>query len=107
MPATEKMHTENAESSFSVFFVCILQWPALSFVASNFGIEAYQSRFEILLVTEAGFVVSLIHLECAPIGCIGYLQIPIMSSKDAHSGAFFRFSQIIALVSGLGWSVPG
>jgi len=63
MPATEKMHTENAESSFSVFFVCILQWPALSFVASNFGIEAYQSRFEILLVTEAGFVVSLIHLD--------------------------------------------
>ena len=40
MPATEKMHTENTESSFSVFSVCILPWPALSVVASNFGIEA-------------------------------------------------------------------
>jgi len=39
MPATEKTHTENTERSFSVFSVCILQWPALSVVASNFGIE--------------------------------------------------------------------
>jgi len=43
MPATEKMHTENTESSFSVFFVCILQWPALSFIASNFEIEVESS----------------------------------------------------------------
>jgi len=41
MPATEKMNTENTESSFPVFSVCILQWPALSVVASNFGIEVY------------------------------------------------------------------
>ena len=40
MPATEKMHTENKEKEISVFSVCILQWPALSVVASNFGIEA-------------------------------------------------------------------
>jgi len=39
MPATE--------SSFSVFSVCILQWPALSVVASNFGIEVYQHSFAI------------------------------------------------------------
>jgi len=39
MPATEKMHTENTESSFSVFSGRILQWPASSVVASNFGIE--------------------------------------------------------------------
>jgi len=34
------MHTENTGSSFSVLSVGILQWPALSVVASNFGIEA-------------------------------------------------------------------
>jgi len=44
MPATEKMRTENTESSFSVFSVCILQWPALSVVASNFGIEVYSDQ---------------------------------------------------------------
>ena len=38
MPATEKTHTENTQISFSVFSVCILQWPALSVVACNFGI---------------------------------------------------------------------
>jgi hypothetical protein len=40
-----KMHTENTESYFSVFSVCILQWPALSVVASNFGIEGKMEFF--------------------------------------------------------------
>ena len=46
------MRTENTESSFSVFSVCILPWPALSVVASNFGIEVYLGRSEAFLVVQ-------------------------------------------------------
>jgi hypothetical protein len=38
-----------------------------------------QPHIDILLVTEVDSVVSFIHLECAPFGCIGYLQYPIVT----------------------------
>jgi hypothetical protein len=45
----------------------------------------FQPDFKILLVSEVDFVVSFVHLECAPFGCIGYLQIPTITNNDAHS----------------------
>jgi hypothetical protein len=63
-----------------------------------FKLLSHQSGFEILLVTEVGFVVSFIHLECAPFGCIMVLQIPIIPNNGAYSRVFYHFSQIITLV---------
>jgi hypothetical protein len=54
-----------------------------------------------LLVSEVDFVVSFVHLECAPFGCVGYLQTPITTNNDAHSRLFHLFSQEITLVYGL------
>jgi hypothetical protein len=59
---------------------------------------AFQSGFKILLVSEVDFVVSFVHLECAPFGCVGYLQTPITTNNDAHSRLFHFFSQEITLV---------
>src|SRR5690606_21653594 len=60
-----------------------------------FVLLSYQSGFEVLLVTEVDFVVSFIHLECAPFGCIGYLQVPIITNNEAHSIHFLPFPLII------------
>jgi hypothetical protein len=59
---------------------------------------SYQPGVEILLVTEEDFVVSFVHLECAPFGCIGYIQFPIITNSDAHFRTIFKFSQKITLV---------
>jgi len=56
------------------------------------GSLSYQSAVEILLVTEVDFVVSFIHLKCAPFGCIGYLQVPIITNSDAHFRLFIKSS---------------
>jgi hypothetical protein len=59
---------------------------------------SYQPGVEIFLVTKIDFVVSFIHLECAPLGCIGYLQYPIITNSDAHSRVICKFSQLSTLV---------
>jgi hypothetical protein len=63
-----------------------------------------------LLVTEVDFVVSFIHLECAPFGYIGYVQVPIITNNEAHSSycppllsiihadVRSKFSQIMVIV---------
>jgi len=56
---------------------------------------SYEPGIKILLVTEEDFVVSFIHLKCAPFGCIGYLQVPIITNNDAHFRAIFKLSQKI------------
>jgi hypothetical protein len=50
------------------------------------------AKAEILLVTEVDSVVSFIHLECAPYGCIGYLLFPIITNSDAHSRPICKYS---------------
>jgi hypothetical protein len=49
---------------------------------------SYQAGVKILLVTGVDFVVSFIHLECAPFGCIGSTQCPIITNNEAHSRDF-------------------
>ena len=53
---------------------------------------SHQPGIEILLVTEVDSVISFIHLECAPFGCIGYLQYPIITNSDTYSRPFCKFS---------------
>jgi hypothetical protein len=52
---------------------------------------SYQAGVKILLVTGVDFVVSFIHLECAPFGCIGYTQYPIITINEAHFRDYFPF----------------
>jgi hypothetical protein len=54
-------------------------------------LSSHQPGFEILLVTEVGFVVFFIHLKCAPFGCIGNIQVPIITNSDAHFRVFQAF----------------
>jgi hypothetical protein len=58
-----------------------------------FILFSYQPGAEIFLVTEVDFVVSFIHLKCAPFGCIGYLQVPIITNNDAHFRPIYKLSQ--------------
>ena len=51
----------------------------------------FQPRFKILLVSEVGFMVSFVHLECAPIDCTSYMQSPITTNNDARSGVVSPF----------------
>ncbi|MBZ5497859.1 MAG: hypothetical protein LAP85_15755, partial [Acidobacteriia bacterium] len=37
------------------------------------------------------FVVSFVHLECAPFGCISYMLIPIITNNEAHSRVVSAF----------------
>jgi hypothetical protein len=41
--------------------------------------------FKILLVSLQDFVVSFVHLECAPLGCSRNIKGPITINNDAHS----------------------
>ena len=52
-----------------------------------------QPGIKIMLVTKVDFVVSFVHLECAPFGFSGYLQYPIITSNDAHVRVYFKLSQ--------------
>jgi hypothetical protein len=55
----------------------------------------HQPGFKILLVSEVDFVVSFIHLECAPFDCIVNMLIPI----TINNGACFRlFSTFLAKI---------
>jgi hypothetical protein len=45
-----------------------------------------------LLVTEVDFVVSFVHLECAPFGCSGNITVPIITNSDAHFRVAFKYS---------------
>ena len=49
-----------------------------------FGVPSCPPGPKILLVTEVDFMVSLICLEWAPLGCIGYVQSPIIANDEAH-----------------------
>jgi hypothetical protein len=51
----------------------------------------FQSGIKILLVSEVDFVVSFVHLECAPFGCSGYMQYPIITNNEAHSRVVSHF----------------
>jgi hypothetical protein len=66
-----------------------------------FILFSYQPGIEILLVTEEDFVVSFVHLKCAPFGCIGYIQFPIITNSDAHFSTILKSSQEITPVYGL------
>jgi hypothetical protein len=59
---------------------------------------SYEPGIKILLVTEDDFVVSFIHLECAPFGCSGYFNVPIITNSDAHFRVIIKFSLKITLV---------
>ena len=63
----------STESSFSVFSVCILQWPALSVVASNFGIEVQSTH------CKAAFRGSLFGIGIAIGFCSGILLADFQS----------------------------
>jgi hypothetical protein len=43
------------------------------------------SFLKISLVSVQDFVVSFVHLECAPFGCSSNIQVPITINNDAHS----------------------
>jgi hypothetical protein len=53
---------------------------------------SHQTGFKILLVTKADFVVSFIHLKCAPFGCISNIQVPITTNNDTHFRHICNFS---------------
>jgi len=59
--------------------------------------EGYQSwigyfNLRTRVGVEVDFVVSFVHLECAPIDCGGYMQSPITINNDARSRLFHPFS---------------
>jgi hypothetical protein len=55
-----------------------------------------QPSIEILLVTEKDFVVSFIHLECAPFGYISNMQVPIIPNNEAHSSLYHPLKAYIS-----------
>ena len=58
-----------------------------------FILLSYQPGVEIFLVTKIDFVVSFIHLECAPFGCSGNINVPIITNSDAHFRVICKLSQ--------------
>jgi hypothetical protein len=53
----------------------------------------FQSGFKILLVSEVDFVVSFVHLECAPFGGIGFCKFLLQPITTHIPGLFHYFSQ--------------
>jgi hypothetical protein len=58
----------------------------------------FQSGFKILLVSEVYFIISFVHLECAPFCRSGYSQFPITINNKACSRLFFLLRAKITLV---------
>jgi hypothetical protein len=56
-----------------------------------FELLPFQTGFKILLVSKVDFLVSFIHLECAPFDCSSNIQCPITINYDAHSRSVSPF----------------